>query len=427
MSPSSSQRSYYDVLGVPRTATQDEIKKRYREMARQYHPDVNTNNPAAPQIFSQITTAYKTLSDTDARATYDAEQSLLERQKAEAAKRAQATGGGARPGSANRAASSGQTARAAQSNAQAESTRFVIEAQSAFGRGRFIEARTLAEQALRLNRRNAIAYEVIGDVYRLQNKIDDALAMYSMSLQINPRNPAIMQRVERLSRTSGGAGGPTAQKTFYDNSESQSYSGGSTSRSRPRPTANPTGRATRLGDAEKRPIGLLLTGFFGYGGVFLAILYAAMYHGEAPREVAPMLGLVSSWNATIMTIMFVCGLLLGATMTITSTIRRIDDELILSGTGSRGGTFVPLGLLLVVVSVINFWVGALLYAGATSIQESFTPTMRRVFAAVATVVVLLAVVYTPDHLQVLFFGGNVVFLAFVIGWLLGDFFRPDGY
>lgn len=442
MSPSSPpQRSHYDVLGVPRNASQEDIKKRYREMARQYHPDVNRANPSAAQIFGQITTAYKALSDKDDRAAYDTELALQERQRAESnARRAAATGspaGGARTGATgSRGANNGganAAARAAQTNAGAESSRFVIEAQSAFSRGRFIEARTLAEQALRLNRRNAVAYEVIGDVYRLQNKTDDALAMYTMALQINPRNPTLMQRVERLSRSNGGASGPSAQRAFFDNRDNPSdipgyNSGGAGGGSRSRPYATgPTGRAQRMAaDAEKRPLGLMLTGIFGYGGVFLAILYAAMYPGEAPRQVAPLLGLVASWNATIMTIMAICGLLLGATMTITSTIRRIDDELILSGGGTRGGTFIPLGLIVVVVSVINFWAAAALYAVVTGMQESFTPTMRRVFGAVAAIVVLLAVVY-PGHGQVLLFGGNVVFLAFVIGWLLGDFFRPDGY
>ena len=430
MPPSSPQRTHYDILGVPRAASQDDIKKRYREMARQYHPDVNQNNPSAAKIFGQITTAYKILADKDDRANYDAELSLLERQRAEANRRAAASGSaGARPAPGGRSSggsgNAASAARAAQSNAQAESTRFVIEAQSAFGRGRFIEARTLAEQALRLNRRNALAYEVIGDVYRLQNKTDDALAMYSMSLQINPRNPAIMQRVERLSRAGGTVPGPSAQKAFFDNRDEDVGRG--SSRSRPYSSA-PTGRASRMNGAdEKRPLGLMLTAVFGYGGVFLAILYAAMYHGDAPREVAPLLQLVSGWNPTIMTIMAICGLLLGATMTITSAIRRIDDELILAGTGSRGGTLVPMGLIAVVVSVLNFWAAAAIYAAATSVQESFTPTMKRVFGAVAVVVVLLAVVYEPNHIQVLIFGGNVVFLSFVIGWLLGDFFRPDGY
>jgi molecular chaperone DnaJ len=66
----SNKRDYYDVLGVARTATKDELKKAYRKLAMQYHPDVNKDG-GADERFKEINEAYEVLSDADKRAAYD--------------------------------------------------------------------------------------------------------------------------------------------------------------------------------------------------------------------------------------------------------------------------------------------------------------------------------------------------------------------
>ncbi|MBK7872526.1 MAG: DnaJ domain-containing protein [Saprospiraceae bacterium] len=65
------KRDYYEVLGVSKSADQDTIKKAYRKLALQYHPDKNPGNKDAEEKFKEAAEAYEVLSDADKRARYD--------------------------------------------------------------------------------------------------------------------------------------------------------------------------------------------------------------------------------------------------------------------------------------------------------------------------------------------------------------------
>ena len=64
-------RDYYETLGVPRGATEEEIRKDYRKLARKHHPDVNRSDKSAEEKFKEINEAYQVLSDPEKRKRYD--------------------------------------------------------------------------------------------------------------------------------------------------------------------------------------------------------------------------------------------------------------------------------------------------------------------------------------------------------------------
>src|SRR5690242_18925983 len=67
----SSKRDYYEILGVNKNSTQDEIKKAYRKVAMKFHPDRNPGDHTAEEKFKEAAEAYEILSDSDKRAQYD--------------------------------------------------------------------------------------------------------------------------------------------------------------------------------------------------------------------------------------------------------------------------------------------------------------------------------------------------------------------
>jgi len=88
------EKDYYQTLGVPKNASQSEIKKAYRKLAQQHHPDANAGDPAAEERFKEVSSAYDVLGDAEKRRKYDEVRDMA----------AAGFGAGGFPGAASRGA-----------------------------------------------------------------------------------------------------------------------------------------------------------------------------------------------------------------------------------------------------------------------------------------------------------------------------------
>ena len=206
----SMQRNYYEILGLPQAASTDEIKKKYRELARVWHPDVVKDKSMGQRVFSQINQAYRVLGDAERRAQYN---SIL-------AQAARPSTNGARPngmgsnGSAPYANGNG-TAAYANGNGAAQQTTtppqppsaqkleaiagLLSHADNAIMAGKPVEAGAFCMKVLEIDPRSARALDIFGDALLQQGRREDAAVQYRKALQVAPSH-SIQSKLARLDQ-----------------------------------------------------------------------------------------------------------------------------------------------------------------------------------------------------------------------------------
>ena len=222
------QRNHYEILGVSPTATTDQIKKKYRELARKFHPDVVQDKALGQKIFTQINQAYRVLGDPERRAQYD----TTLRADRDAARpsangpahpgrsrraprhcprpgrptgapspaRNGAAGAGRAPGRETGAPGRADCPKAPQPTAQQVQAvnKLLSDADFALMNGDARAARAHCEAALKIDPRNARALGMLGDALVAQDQREAAAAAYRHSLQFAPsaRVQASLARLE---------------------------------------------------------------------------------------------------------------------------------------------------------------------------------------------------------------------------------------
>lgn len=381
------KKTHYEILGVPRGATQEAIKKRYRQLVRKHHPDVAEDKIGSRSAFLQISEAYQTLINADRRVIYDAE---LDREMTSVTPRpARPHTSGAQASQAARARASGARPRSTPVTDAARVQRLIKQAESAYSRGQLWAALDAAKSAAAVDPRNAAAHVIMGDVYRMQGRIDEAVSMYTLALQFDPKSADAMDKLDKAMRRSRKAQSPAASEDRKQ--------------------------------VLKTGVGLVVGSL---GTLMLFMLYFSP--GEPIPWLREHIPFVGEWTAMAVTVLLGMGALIGFALSMFESLRSLDDELVFQTISAGKRLTYPVGLLLTMFSLFNFYVAVAIYVIGGIVQDAMSSSVMKSFVATALVVFVVAAFFPAGSKQILAWGGNLVFPAMLFGWALGDMVKPWG-
>jgi curved DNA-binding protein CbpA len=186
------QRTYYEVLGLERTASPQDVKSRYHELARQFHPDRAQDKVLAERLFVQINLAYRTLMDRDKRAIYDASLFQMDAPGSPL--------GGSAPAGASKA-----NVAPATPPVQLDVVEAMSRANSAFMSGDRITAHKICMSVLKFDPINVDAHHLVGDIYSDQGRRQEALDEYKKAASVGQPTFTLQQKIARMEALVGQA------------------------------------------------------------------------------------------------------------------------------------------------------------------------------------------------------------------------------
>jgi curved DNA-binding protein CbpA len=375
-------RTHYEVLGVPRDATISQIRKRYKQLVRQYHPDVAADKEKAHKLFLQIKEAYEVLSDPVRRREYDA--TLV-------ADVAYSAAGDRRDTTGRAADGFYRSSRTTSSSVE----KHLKNARWSFIQRRFNEAANHCKNALEIDPHNAVAFAMLGDIFRAQGKINQAIKYYSYAIQFNPADRETERKLDRLIE----------RKMRPQQSET------ATSRAESVPTLN---------------INLMTVNFVWWGIAIFLLLLIWVNPGEPIPWLKFYIPPIQHWSWNLIVLMALSSAIVGMLLSLNGFLDHPDEELVFETHGSKW-SIVPTGPILLLGSGFFFPAAAIFYIVVSLVQGSLSRSVMIVFVAVAIIVTTASVLYVPEaRKEVILFGGNISFWAMLFGWYLGALFRPVG-
>ncbi len=389
-------KTHYEVLELPREATPDDIRRRFRELARKYHPDHHQEHPEYHEIFVRITQAYQVLSDEGKRAAYDLDLRQFERRQQEF----RGTSYGSAPNNARptttrapqsgargqRPSTGGNQAQAELSRRREAARRKLEEAKYQYLRGNLREAKRLCSEGLDYSRMGEF-YELLGDIAARQKRMDRAVEHYTVAAQMLPTNGLIMSKLNRVMERQG---------------------------------ATPRRGAPRSsGMSPAKGVFRIAVSTAGLAVVTLLCLTWKDL-GADKLELFP----VRNWTYPQIFFMLFAGLAAGATLAMAGVLGPVQDELVVTPpTGSRRP--FPVGAILGLFGIVFLPLAFIAYMLVSFRAQSLSVSVMTLFGAAVGLMLIFATIATGEAQgETLLFGGNVLFVSMLAGWIFGDLFRP---
>lgn len=373
MRPSFESKDYYTILGLPPTASQETIRRRYRQLVRRLHPDVNPGNPQAHQLFLEVQEAYQVLSDPNRRKAYDT-------YRQEWLKRVAGLG-------------TTETPKAGKKEVSVSVPREKIpllleEARRAFYRKDYSLARRLCRQILSVNPHNSEAYLLLGDIASIENNRDLAIAMYTYAQQFDPNNPEPLRKLDRL-----------------------------------------------LEEERKRVDQILLkesvlarAPFFLLALDILLILMFYLLSLKPPqsqREIIQSFLWFQGIPKRVLWLLLGDAFLTALLLSGLGGIKRFDDEMVFSSRlDQAGGGTVPIGLFVPLLALLSLYLAFFVYLVIAFFQERFSLSVVIAFISTLLLTFLFGLPHPSLLKPMLLWASGLAFASFCLGWMVADSFRP---
>lgn len=351
-------KDYYEILGVDPSATNEEIKRRFRELVRKYHPDVHPDKLFSHEVFRRILEAYKVLGDPEKRRLYDASR---KEKRGFAGVEVEVP---PRP--------------------PVDIEGLLLRAEIALIRGNFKDALELCKEVLRKDPKNAFAYNLLGDIFRAQGRLKEAIEMYSYAVQFDPYKPLYAEKLDRLLKGE--------RKVVVEREE-----------------------------VKKRKVFSPYLFALGLLSLIPIVWWIRNNPGSAIEHFP-----FSNFSLNLIIALSLAGLALGFFSACSRFLRPHDEELIFALSWIGKG-YMPLGLILCLFSLGSFWGSLFLYSILSAIQEHTSSSVWKAYGCSFLGVMGIAISLPLIWKSIILWGGNFLFPFFLLGWLLGDIFRPLGH